>query len=82
MCHIKPNQNTAGSAVPTETALLVVGSCPDIWSTRLYGPFSLDKTLTLQAGSTVKDWILAALRPELGKIVIFDLDLARSLMVI
>ena len=29
-------------------------SNPDIWSARLYGQFSLDKILTLQAGSTVQ----------------------------
>ena len=32
---------------------LIVISNPDIRSARLYGLFSLDKTLTLQAGSSV-----------------------------
>ena len=40
---------------------LIVISNPDIRSARLYGQFSLDKTLTLQAGSTVfinHNWII------------------------
>ena len=33
--------------------ILILISSPDVRSARLYGQFSLDKTLTLQAGSTV-----------------------------
>ena len=40
------------------TMSLGLNRCLDVRSARLYGQFSLDKTLTLQAGSTVHKCML------------------------
>ena len=37
----------------SESEIIKLGSNPDIWSACIYGQFSLDKTWTLQAGSSV-----------------------------
>ena len=50
--------------------LTVSYSNPDIRSARLYGQFSLDKTLTLQAGSTVSPFLVSFVASVLTTVVL------------